>query len=317
MDEFSPTEAALEGLRLTRERPRAVLWWWGGYLVTGILQVAMTLTPPMKRVADLQPQVAEAWSTLLRDPSNKVASAHLSALTGDVEGWALLFIAVVVLCQLVLSTAILRAVVRPMESAFGYLRLSIDELRQLGLALLAFVAFLAYAFFVSLVTGILVAVLSLIVPPVLLGGLVFAIIVIAFLYPAVRLSLAPAMTLAEGRISFMRSWPLTRGRFWPLFGGYLIAFVLSAALWASALIILAIFVTLALHGSLPQLTQMQDLIQPGVLAIVVINSLFAALIGTTVTAPLASAFRQLAGRTEAKPSGPMTDSPSNSPWGRP
>ena len=55
---------------------------------------------------------------------------------------------------------------------------------------------------------------------------VMALIFIPLAVVAVRLSLAGPMTFAQRRVRLTGSWALTRGRFWSMFGAYLLAGVL-------------------------------------------------------------------------------------------
>lgn len=318
MSDFSSTEAALEGLRLTRERPVALLWWWAAYVVAVLIQFGLGALPGFRSLAD-QLQALQLQSKLLQqNPDNAATASSFAASLGHVLPLVLVFAACVLLLQMILSTAILRAVLRPAESAFGYLRLSIDELRQFGLALIVLAAFLAYTFAVLIVSAFVLSILGSLIggaqSPAVLGALSFVILVVAYLYPAVRLSLAPAMTLADGRISFLRAWRLTEGRFWPLLGAYLIAFLLSIALWVAANAV-GFIVTMLLGRGQPIMSQtFADLARPAPIAILLLNSLFSALMGATVTAPLASAFRQITGRVGAPPV--AKTSTSGSPWGQ-
>ena len=54
-----------------------------------------------------------------------------------------------------------------------------------------------------------------------------AVLLPAFIFLAVRLSLASPMTFETKRIDLRGAWRLTQGRFWPLLGTYFIAFALS------------------------------------------------------------------------------------------
>ncbi len=45
------------------------------------------------------------------------------------------------------------------------------------------------------------------------------------IFVAVRLAPGAAMSVARGRFSFFGAWPATRGRFWPLLGGFFILIV--------------------------------------------------------------------------------------------
>jgi len=133
--------------------------------------------------------------------------------------------------QMILLTAAYRAVLRPTQSGFGFIRFGADELREivLGIAMMA-------AFYALLVGG-LVAIFA---AGVLLGstgtagmvlGILLAIIFsLAFvglcIWLAVRLCLAFPLTLLRRRFAIGEAWRLSRGHFWSLFGALLVIFVL-------------------------------------------------------------------------------------------
>ena len=62
--------------------------------------------------------------------------------------------------------------------------------------------------------------------------------VAAYVYVMVRFSLASAMTFDTGKVSLLKSWRLTKGRFWPMFGAYLIAGILALVVGLLGLIVM-------------------------------------------------------------------------------
>jgi hypothetical protein len=314
MSEFSSTDAALDGLRVSREHPLAVLWWWGAYAAAALVELGVSTLPPFRRMAALMPQMQAEAQAVQANPSDPAATAHYLSLLGQAAPAILAFAAVALVMHVVLMTGVLRAVLRPTDRAVGYLRLSMDEARQVGLALIAVVVFLGYAFVVSLISTFVTAVVGGIVGGGALafafGGLVFVGVALAFLYPAVRLSLAPAMTFADGRISLFRSWALTRGRFWPLFGAYLVAGTFAVMIMGFVLVA-GMIVSSRVGG--PPLDDAAGLLSPLKIGLFLFNALFAALLGAVTTAPGASAFRQLTGRMGAPA---VSSTSSGSPWGQ-
>ncbi len=314
MSEFSPTEAALEGLRISRERPVAVLWWWAAYLVIGLIHIGLSSMAPFNTLASTYPELQAASDAARANPADLAATQHVMALLGQTLPALAVFAGVTLACQMVLSTAVLRAVLRPAEHRFGYLRLSLDELRQLGLALLVGLAVIGYMFLVSIASGLVLGLLSGFVPPAALGIVAFALVIAAFIYPTVRLSLAPAMTLADGRVSFFRAWTLTQGRFWPLFGAYALALAIAAVLWMAVALPAGMALKLAAGRADPTMIGgIKDLAAPLPLIAFFVGSLIQALVATVMTAPIASAFRQITGRVGAPP---PVRSCSSSPWGQ-
>ena len=79
---------------------------------------------------------------------------------------------------------------------------------------------------VAIVIGVVLD-LTVHVDPTVIG--VFAVLAIGgvFCFLSVRFSLAPALTFHTRRVNLFGSWALTRGRFWPIAGTYLLTFALT------------------------------------------------------------------------------------------
>ncbi|MFI4976881.1 MAG: hypothetical protein ACHP84_20295 [Caulobacterales bacterium] len=235
MSDFSVTEAAFTGMRIVRARPRAVAVWAAFQLVTSLgLGVYTTVT---------------AGPALMQAQTFGVATPASPAAVLALYRTLLPFYAVLTLFSLavypVLYAAMNRAVLRPADDGFGYLRVGADEWRQLLLMLLYILVFLA-AYIAILVGAVIVGVVvSLIasrggvVAGDAAGALVIVIAVVAAIcvlgFLAVRLSLASALTFATRRVNLFGSWTMTRGRFWRMLGAYLLAFVLAALVTVIAL----------------------------------------------------------------------------------
>ncbi len=304
MSDFSPTDAALEGFRISRERPLAILIWAVAYFLSSVVQQAALigggfgpLTEQLRRsFGNLTPQAEQQISPLIQK--------NFPVLLG--------FVVIGLFFTIIMSTAVLRAVLRPAESRFGYLRLSRDELRQFGLFLMIAGIGLLYLFVIALVSAIVGGLAqSLGGGPVsmLLNLLLSAATLCALIYPAIRLSLAPAMTFADGRISLFRSWALTNGRFWPLLGTYVMALLLAAVVFLLTFVIFTLVANFAGHGA-PDVTSLRNYFTPLTWVALVFSGLITALLGAITTAPVAAAFRQIAGRVGA----PRADTANGSPW---
>lgn len=93
-------------------------------------------------------------------------------------------------------------------------------------------------------------------PPVFAAGLGFypvILIVLVFapmIYLLLRLSLAPAMTVAEGRFRLFESWRATRGGGAALFGAHLLRFVLICMAWVFAAAVFGLIGLMALRPDL-------------------------------------------------------------------
>jgi hypothetical protein len=209
--EFSATDVALNGFRVVWERPRALAFWAPFQFVCSAalsLFTAYSAGPTLTRLM-----------VQLTQPNPDVR--QLSALMAQLTPTYVILFACTLVTGAVVAAAMNRSVLRPQDGRFGYLRLSDDELRQLGLfgvmwgaVVLALVLFdLVLLAVGGSPTGVALAILVMI--PALLCGLIYA---------GVRFSLASPMSFAERRIDLMGSWRLTQGRFWPLFGTYAFAY---------------------------------------------------------------------------------------------
>ncbi len=316
MSRFSPSDAALEGFRLTRERPLAVLIWAGARLVYGVASLVLLMGISGPAVQQLMAMEAGPAA-----PTPDQVMPLTAALAP--AGFAILILSLVFYA--VVYTAVLRAILRPADKAFAYLRLSLEELRQFGLALIIFGLCFVYAIVVELLSILLIMGAERLGPGALpVQILVILGVVAAFIYPAVRFSMAPAMTFADGRISLLRALPVSKGQFWPMFGAYALAFVLTVVVGLLAMVIFTFAVGavgMAQGGmnALPGLFGMMKssdmsvagLLSPLRLANLIFGSLLATLAYLIMFAPAAAIFRDLTGRI-APP--PVAAKPGQ-PWG--
>lgn len=218
---FSASDAAFEGFRVVRRKPAVILWWSLAYLVFFAVLILAIGGPFLS----LMPQLT-AMSQSGREPT----AADFGAIMGLYGTVIAIAMPVAIVFSAILSAAVARSVLSPEASKFGYLRVGMDEVRvgvvTLVLCLLLFVAYVV----VAIVVGVLIAIgaaagnQGLAVLLAVLGGLAGCA---ALIWIAVRLSLAVPITMAEKRIAIFDSYGVTRGRFWPLFGMAVIAFVMT------------------------------------------------------------------------------------------
>lgn len=290
---LSATEAAFEGFRVARRSPLAIVWWSGAYLL--MFAVVFLIGGPALVQVMGQAQALETSG----DPSMEDIRA-LGESYASFVGW---IIPPAIIIGAMLNAAVARAVIRPADSAFGYLRLGMDEVR---------------VFVVSLAVGVLITVVSMLIFAVIgvLAGAAGAtgqtwlwlVIVLAsfagiaaIVWLMVRLSLAIPITVAERRMAILSSWSLTKGYFWPLFGIAVIAAIMSIIVSLLGGIVAAPLTLLT--GGLNTLSTQEgasliELIQvgwPALLAWGVVNAVLSALQVAVLYAPFSAAYLQLKG----------------------
>ena len=237
MAQFSVSDTAFTGFGVVRHKPVAVLIWAGVQLVIAFGFAVLLVT----RFGPLFDQLTAMTPAQQQDPAQAmVMLRQLAPLYGFVLLFALIFYPI-------LLGTMNRAVLRPGDDAFGYIRVGADEFRQLGLILIYMVlGFLVEIAFI-IVAAIVIGVFDVASHQTLLPSLVslpIALCLIVFLM--VKLSLASAQTFATGKLNLFGSWALTKGRFWSIFGTYALAFCLLIVV--SLLGYVVIFAVMAAAG---------------------------------------------------------------------
>jgi hypothetical protein len=204
MIRFSPVQAALEGLRVVRREPWAVVYW------IAIWALALAAIGAIKAVG-----------------GGPVARGSPRDTLGVIRSYGPLGMVLVpsLLALWVMNTAtVYRAVLRPGEHGWHLFKLGADEARiavvsAVGSLLLiifggapAFLLFVLFNPIFAVAPG-----LNWIIA--FIGALTTVCLEI---WIAVRFSLAPVETFAEERFPLAAYWSLTRGSFWRVFATYLL-----------------------------------------------------------------------------------------------
>ena len=208
------------GFRLVKEHPAAVAVWGLVYVAVG---AASTFA--------LRPFFAMQRGAMTGDSALAMANAF------STFGRLILVELLIFIVLIIVFSASQRAVLRPQDSEFAYLRLGMDELRMIGLAF-----FLAVVFYIGAVI-LMVALIAIVgifaytasgsggAAMMLVPLVSFLGILILAIWLEVRLSLSFPLTMLRGRITIGESWRLTRGRFWTLLGGYFVIALILLVLW--------------------------------------------------------------------------------------
>jgi hypothetical protein len=291
MTAFSATDAAFEGFRITREKPKILLIWAGFYLIVSFLMPVLLVTMGGQDLMALEAAANDKSADPAAALDNFLALAPLYAV--------LLPVGLVV--QAVLAAAVYRAILRPAETGFGYLRLSADEWRLALLTLIYFVLTLVAVIVVVVVGGVSAGVAYSVLGSPLFGVALGLFFLGLLFFVAVRLSLAPVMTFAEQKICVFESWNLTKGQFWRLVGAYVLAVASVVVVLVLAMVIFMAVAAIAAGGDIASVSKIftPDLSSVGayftlpMIAYTIFGAFLNAFYYAVLVAPAAVAYREL------------------------
>ena len=290
----SATDAAFEGFRVVRRKPMVLLWWAAFYLVSFALIFLLAAGPiagVMAAASDLENMGPGATPEDLRP----FMMAYLAVFP--------ILIPLGILMGAVLNAAVARSVLEPGKSAFGYLRIGMDEVRVAVVSVVLSIVMGLAAMVIFGVAGFIAGFLGAADVPggALIIVVVFLAAIAAMIWLAVRLSLAIPITVAEKRFAFFDSFKVTGGHLWGLIGMAVIAFVMT--LVVSILTSIVFFpLTMGMGAavdweSLEGMNAMGILqaIGPMVAVAIVLQAISSALLAAVMYAPFAAAYRDLKG----------------------
>jgi hypothetical protein len=224
---------------------------------------------------------------------------------GELAPVFLLIVPLAILFSAVMTGAIYRAVLRPGDGGPSYVRFGGDELQLAGTMLLLGLLLVGLTFVLALGLTLVGAALgaagggggagaiALLLPLLLLVLLVFF---------GVRLSFALPATFAEGRIRVFDTWRLTKGRFWPLLGMYVLAAILALVIYLLAMMIYLAVAALVGGGFSaaasvfrPDYTSFATLMSVPYVLFTLVTALVSAVTTAITTAPAMAAYRDITG----------------------
>ena len=209
MPAFAPTAAALEGFRLIRREPEAALVWMVLWLTAFLFTAVVAATGEPVELA------------------SHGGYRSLEDIAGRFGPYAAISIGLFLLVWATTTVAAYRAVLRPDDRRFFFLRLGADELRLGVMTVTTFALVLVFggvpAYLLLLLADPLMRALPALARDIATGGALVTVCVDVWL--GVRLSLIAVETFAERRFHLTAYWPLTRGRFWYLLSCYFLCFL--------------------------------------------------------------------------------------------
>lgn len=280
MKRFSPSEAALEGFRLTREYPGTVLAWGAIYFV-GILVIGGLMMAGL----------GEGFIAFAQERGLETAdTAQLAEQLGGRWPVFLLVVVAAIFLTSIMLAGVYRLVLREEEKGFLHLRLGRDEVRLTIVNLLLLIIGAVCMFAAALATTLV----GMATASPLLGTLFGLVIVALMIWVGVRLSLATAMSFGERRIAIRDSWKLTRGHFWPLAGMVILAIIFYIMIWALISIIGFALVTMAGgQAAIDDPTNLRPMAIVAFLGTLVIQLVLPVVQVITFYSPLAVAYRAI------------------------
>ena len=287
---FSATDAAFEGFRVVRRAPLSLLFWVLVYLVGGGIMMAL-----------IGPQLAGLMALSETLESSEPSFDEVMQVFSEMGTMMAVILPIALILGAILAAAVTRAVLRPGDKAWGYVRFGMDELRVLAVQIIVGLAMFAITMLIYMVLAGLGAAAMAMEQPwlwllVVLGALGGIGLVI---WLSVRWSLAVPIAVAEKRIAPFASFGLTKGRFWPLLGMALLAAVMTIVV--SLLVQIVTFPATLAFGSMESLAayEGQDLMVmltaawPVIVVACLINAVSSALQLAVLYAPFTSAYQAL------------------------
>lgn len=226
-------EAIGAGFRLIGREPMAFAVWCAAYFLLSALSLILNWG-----------DTAAYYDALAAGAADGAAPTLPAAAFGPAQ-WLSIVVSLVLV--LTIYTAIMRAVLRPDDRRFFYLRLGMRELWVALSAVLAtllwFAGYLAFVLVIGLgvggigaaageAGGIVSVILMLVLVPLALW---------AYVWMSLRLSMATIMSFAENRLRVLASWRFTKGH-------ALAMFLVGLALTIASLVVFGLLAGVMLGG---------------------------------------------------------------------
>lgn len=213
-----PVDAALEGLRTVRRKPKAVAAW---------AAFALVMLPVLGLIVQIV--LGPEGRAVLRGRASSADPREILELVTHLGGAMLLLIVLALAIGSVLAAAIIRSVLQPEDKRFAYLRLGKEEIQLLIVSLITWVAALLATVIPSgaVVLGSALLSGSAATWFAFLGGL---FVIGLSLWIAVRLSLLGPHAFSHHHIDVRTAWIQTHGQFWRLLAMYVMVIIMTAVI---------------------------------------------------------------------------------------
>ncbi|MDB5438761.1 MAG: hypothetical protein JWM33_1188 [Caulobacteraceae bacterium] len=213
MAELSVIKAYTAGLRVIQRDPLAPPVW-------GLLAFAAYLGLELA----MWGTISSAYGPLLSAQAGgqTLDQSQAVAMVGQVFGMGLIFMVVALILIGIQYSAAIRAVLKPEDKGFFYLRFGKAELLLILLGLVQALCSIPVVVALEFAVIMLVGIVSVIAHSVAVTGVISVILAIpaigVFLWLWARFSMAGPMSFAEGRLRLFKSWELTKGHSLKLVG---------------------------------------------------------------------------------------------------
>jgi hypothetical protein len=290
MSKIRPSDAAFEGFRITRERPRALAIWAAFLLIANVISAIYLIS--------LAPEARAA----IEASQGETAADPAALLTMLKAMFPMLVMGLVVQC--IMATAIYRIILRPQDKGLiGYLSFGVDELRLIILTLIYVLLATVMIFGVILGATLVFALASQAGQGVgvFIGSVAELFALGLITYVLVRLSLAPVISFNEGRLAVFDSWHLTHGQFWRMTGTYGLALACMVVVALLSLILLSLILAIANGGNLqaagaafnPDSSSLAAYFKPSTILYLTVTAVLSAVYYVVMIAPAAVIFSAL------------------------
>lgn len=292
MATISATDAAFSGFALARSKPRIVMTW-------GLVLLAISVVTSVATILT----VGQAMMDMQSASQSNDQEATMRSL-GVLAPFYLVALPLTLLYYGVATAAVNRMVLRPEDSRNAFIQFGGDELRMILVMVVQWLIGVGTIVGATLLAGILTGVASAAGGPIagVIVGIIAGVAAIGLVvWISIRLSLALSQTFATGRLNIFGSWALTKGRFWPILGAYLLAVILLIVVFLLAFAVQAL-VAIALGGGFagvtslfqPDMSTLAAFFTPAMIVYSIIGGFISALSLMVMYAPAATIYRELA-----------------------